>query len=51
MNISVILANPAPGSFNHALAQTVVATLEEGGHEVVFHDLYAVQFPPCLPTE
>ena len=51
MEISVILAHPRPGSFNHAIAETVVATLHEQGHGVRFHDLYAEAFDPILPSE
>ncbi len=50
MNILVILAHPTPGSFNHAVAETVVNTLEQLGHSGVFHDLYAEGFDPVLPT-
>ncbi|MCK9580354.1 MAG: NAD(P)H-dependent oxidoreductase [Methanoregula sp.] len=49
MKISVILAHPRKGSFNHAIADTVVSTLREAGHGVVFHDLYAEHFDPLLP--
>lgn len=48
MQISVILAHPREGSFNHAIAGAVVATLRESGHSVLFHDLYAEQFDPLL---
>lgn len=41
MNVSVILGHPYDGSFNAAIAQTVVQTLEEDGHAVAFHDLHA----------
>jgi putative NADPH-quinone reductase len=51
MNVLVILAHPTPGSFNHAIAETVVRTLEETGHSGVFHDLYAEGFDPILPTD
>ena len=37
MNVSVILGHPYDGSFNAAIAQTVVQTLEEDGHAVAFH--------------
>ncbi|MBP1927819.1 putative NADPH-quinone reductase [Methanolinea mesophila] len=47
--ILAILAHPHPGSFNHALATTVVNTLEGNGHSVIFHDLYAEGFDPVLP--
>jgi putative NADPH-quinone reductase len=46
--ISVILAHPRPGSFNHAIAATVVQVLEAQGHEVRFHDLYRENFNPVL---
>lgn len=50
MKILVILAHPNPQSFNAALAHTVVQTLEAGGHEVIFHDLYGEEFDPILPA-
>lgn len=46
MNVSVILAHPKPGSFNHAIAQTAVETLRTLGHHVCFHDLQAEGFDP-----
>jgi NAD(P)H dehydrogenase (quinone) len=49
-HISVILAHPRHGSFNHAIAATVVHTLEAQGHEVWFHDLYQENFDPVLLT-
>jgi putative NADPH-quinone reductase len=49
MNILLILAHPSPGSFNHALAEAVREALQVAGHEVVFHDLCAEGFDPCLP--
>lgn len=51
MIISVILGHPTRRSFNHAIADTVVAVLKENGHEVRFHDLYAERFDPMLPQE
>ena len=48
MNVSVILGHPDPGSFNHAIAETVVQMLCENGHTVWFHDLYAERFDPLL---
>jgi NAD(P)H dehydrogenase (quinone) len=50
MQVSVILAHPRPGSFNHAIAGVVVATLRESGNQVSFHDLYAEEFDPLLPS-
>jgi NAD(P)H dehydrogenase (quinone) len=49
MQISVILAHPKKGSFNHAIAEVVSRTLGESGHRVTVHDLYAEQFDPLLP--
>jgi len=51
MRISVILAHPNKGSFNHAIAATVVETLNQNGHEVAFHDLYEENFDPILPFQ
>jgi len=48
MRVSVILAHPTPGSFNHAIAQTAVDELLRDGHEVSFHDLYHEGFFPVL---
>lgn len=50
MKILVTLAHPNPASFNAAIAHTVVETLEAGGHEVIFHDLYQEKFDPVLPV-
>ncbi len=49
MRVSVILAHPAQGSFNHALAAAAVAELTRNGHAVCFHDLYQEGFDPLLP--
>ena len=51
MQISVILAHPTSGSFNHAIADTVVKTLSANHHQVCFHDLYAEKFDPVMPLE
>lgn len=51
MKISLILAHPDPGSFNHAIAKRARETLERNGHDVVFHDLYQEGFDPVLPGE
>ena len=50
MNISLILAHPDNQSFNHAIARTAVTQLQKNGHSVIFHDLYAEQFDPLLPS-
>jgi putative NADPH-quinone reductase len=51
VTISLILAHPGPGSFNHALAEAARHALRDSGHEVLFHDLYAEAFPPVLPVQ
>ena len=51
MQISVILAHPNKESFNHAIAYTVIETLRQNGHIVLFHDLYKEKFDPILPAE
>ena len=51
MKVSVILAHPNKESFNHAIAETAMAALEQNGHEAVLHDLYAEGFDPILPGD
>ena len=51
MKVSIILAHPDPGSFNHAIAKKASITLERNGHDVVFHDLYLEGFDPVLTLE
>jgi putative NADPH-quinone reductase len=51
MRVSVILAHPSNQSFNHGIAQATVTALEQQGHRVIFHDLYAEGFDPILPSE
>jgi putative NADPH-quinone reductase len=41
--------NPEQTSLCHAIAGTAVEELNHGGHEVVYHDLYAEGFDPVLP--
>lgn len=48
MKVSVILGHPYVKSFNYAIAQTVVNSLENRGHEVFFHDLYSENFNPVI---
>ena len=50
MRVSIILGHPTLGSFNHAIAQTLMDALTANGHEFVFHDLYAERFDPVLPS-
>ncbi len=51
MNVSVILAHPDPGSFNHAIAGSVVEELNNNGIQANYHDLYREGFEPLLPAE
>lgn len=50
MNILVLLAHPDSASFNHAIAVTACARIEENGHRLIFHDLYRERFDPVLPA-
>ena len=50
MQVSVVLAHPHSESFNHAIAQAVLAELRRNGHQAAFHDLYAENFNPILPA-
>ena len=51
LKISIILAHPRPGSFNHAIAETAAETLGGAGHIVIVHDLYREGFDPLLMSE
>jgi len=51
MNVLLILAHPKPGSFNHAIARAAIRTLQQNGHQTVFHDLYQESFNPILGFE
>ena len=51
MKVLVILGHPKKGSFNHAIANTVVETLLNNGHEVFFHDLYEEKFDPIISSQ
>jgi len=51
MAVSVILAHPDAGSFNHAIARTAVTQLERNGRAVIFHDLYRERFDPVLTRD
>lgn len=51
MIVTLLLAHPDPTSFNHALSRAVLEALEEAGHEVRLHDLYAERFDPLMSAE
>jgi NAD(P)H dehydrogenase (quinone) len=48
MKILIILGHPDQNSFNHAIAEVVIQTLQRNGHAVLFHDLYEEHFDPVL---
>ena len=50
MRVSVILGHPRRGSFNHAIAETAIQTLQANSHTVRYHDLYAEGFEPAVPA-
>ncbi|WP_282696615.1 NAD(P)H-dependent oxidoreductase [Streptomyces sp. CC208A] len=49
--IGVYLAHPRPGSFNHAVFDTVVRHLRDLGCEVLAHDLCAEEFAAGLSAD
>ncbi len=51
MRALVVYAHPVPESFGAALRDTVVATLEAGGHEVRLVDLNAIGFNPVMSAD
>ena len=51
MRVMVTIDHPWPGSFNHAILDRVVRTLEAGGHEVDVLDLHTEGFDPVLRRE
>jgi NAD(P)H dehydrogenase (quinone) len=48
LNISIILAHPNPGSFNHAIVGAASDALHRNGHKAILHDLFQEQFPPLF---
>lgn len=46
MKILILIAHPEPQSFNAAMYQQAIKTLEENGHEVKTSDLYKMNFNP-----
>ncbi|BES85410.1 hypothetical protein PEC302107_16470 [Pectobacterium araliae] len=50
MKVSVILAHPYKGSFNHAISDSVIQALKNNHHTVLSHDLYEEHFAPVLPS-
>jgi len=48
MEVMVIVAHPYEKSFNHALYQTVIKSLQANHHHVYAHHLYNENFNPLL---
>ncbi|MBM7865781.1 flavodoxin family protein [Heliobacterium gestii] len=48
MNHLILFAHPNPKSFNAAILETTVTSLEGKGHRVVVRDLYKLNFDPIL---
>lgn len=46
MKVLIIFAHPEPKSFNGALFQRAIDTLQKLGHDVQCSDLYAMKFDP-----
>lgn len=44
----ILYAHPNPKSFNAAVLETTVKTLEEKGHQVTVRNLYKMEFDPVL---
>jgi NAD(P)H dehydrogenase (quinone) len=45
------LSSTKTESYNHALFQTIVAALEQNGHEVATTDLYRERFDPVMSPD
>lgn len=50
MNALLVIANPSPSSFSHAMAKVAETVLAELRYVIVRHDLYAEGFDPVQPT-
>lgn len=46
MKVLIVFAHPESKSFNGAMFQTAISTLEAAGHDVQHSDLYAMTFNP-----
>lgn len=51
MNVLIVYAHPEPTSFNGALRDVAVDTLEDAGHRVEVSDLYAMSFAPVTGAD
>ncbi len=44
----LVLANPSPASFDHAIAASYADVVKDRGQEIMIRDLYAIGFDPLL---
>ncbi len=51
MKYLIVYAHPNPGSFNHAILETVTAELQKKKKEFVVRDLYKIGFDPSLSAK
>ena len=51
MRIQVVHCHPLVESYDHALFLAIVATLRQGGHDVVATDLYRERFQPAMTED
>lgn len=51
MRVLVVYCHPCAESFNAAIRDTVLSTLEKAGHEIRMIDLYAQGFEPAMSAE
>jgi len=50
--MQVVHCHPLADSYNHALFQVIVTSLEKSGHQVIATDLYRESFHPAMtPSE
>ena len=46
----LVVANPNPNSFSHAMAKAAETIIRRQAYDISVHDLYAEQFDPIQPT-
>jgi NAD(P)H dehydrogenase (quinone) len=51
MRVLVVVANPDPNSYSHAISERVERGLRSAGHDVVVRDLCAEQFRAAMSAE
>ena len=51
MRIQVVHCHPLVESYDHALFLAIVATLRQGGHDVIATDLYREGFQPAMTED